>query len=135
MPTISWGFPNPSPIYQSATYRYKATLVQAGTADPIAYVRENTLGWDIYWMRNSDGIYTGYINNATPWDVEEKLNNYAIQYDSWNLFNLSGVSGPSEFLIVTAQSPNDVTLGIYSDNLITWDTIEITYYAPPVATL
>lgn len=52
-------FLNPiAPAVASYKY-YEALLTQVGTSNPTVYLLENTLGYNINWVRTSIGLYTG----------------------------------------------------------------------------
>lgn len=43
---------------------YRAFVQQSGTADPVATVRDNTLGYNVVWHRVTAGEYRIYPANA-----------------------------------------------------------------------
>ena len=43
---------------------YTALLTQSGTDAPVATVLENTLGEDVVWTRDSEGLYYGSLTGA-----------------------------------------------------------------------
>jgi hypothetical protein len=44
---------------------YTALLTQTGTSDPTAIVLENTLGFEVTWVRESEGDYTLTLPSET----------------------------------------------------------------------
>jgi hypothetical protein len=52
-------FLNPIAPAQPSYKYYEALITQVGTADPTVYLLENTLGYNINWVRTSIGLYTG----------------------------------------------------------------------------
>ncbi len=45
---------------------WRGLLTQTGTDDPVAVVLVNTLGGDIVWARQADGVYLGTLAGAYP---------------------------------------------------------------------
>ncbi len=62
----------------SAIKVYRALLTQAGGADPVAVVLENTLGSAVVWTRTGSGVYTGVLAGAFPVDKTFLLATVAI---------------------------------------------------------
>jgi hypothetical protein len=102
---------------------YTATLFQASTADPIAYVLNDTLG-GITWVRVSSGIYTGYLDAYNPGDIVDKELTIILNNQLYNsVISTSYSSIDNKIYVYTSR------IGIgYEDDFLANSTIEIKYY-------
>jgi hypothetical protein len=50
---------------------YSALLTQSGTDNPVAVVLENTIGGDIVWTRDNQGIYLG--TTSALFDIDKTV--------------------------------------------------------------
>jgi hypothetical protein len=106
-------------------YSYVALLTQAGVADPVADVKENSFG-DIVWVRNGVGQYEGFIqkwDNGYILDSELFVTINNTQYDG--VISAQYIPSNNSIFINTSQ------IGVgYVDNYLVFTSIEIRYYKP-----
>lgn len=89
---------------------YKALLSQSGTDAPTAIVLENTLGGEVVWTRDQEGVYFGTLANA--FDVDKQVLSI-----SFNGENYATTDKPAVFLI--SQGTNDVIVTTSKDGVLT----------------
>ena len=99
--------------------KYIANISQAGTADPIVTVLENTIG-DIVWARVSAGRYQGTLTGAFP--------------DQDKLYLYLGNSQQNNYVAIFRVSADIIEIITYDftntgqDNMLDYNTIEIRVY-------
>ena len=102
---------------------YTANLTQAGIADPMAQVINDTIG-GITWTRSNVGEYVGYLDGYNPGDIivpffTVMINN--VFYDG--IVSTTYLGASNEIYITTSQ----IGTG-YIDGYLLNTTIEIKYY-------
>jgi hypothetical protein len=103
---------------------YIANLTQAGITDPIAQVKNNSLG-GVSWTRTGVGTYEGYLENYEPLYISSTnvpsiiINNVA--YD--------GVVSATYTISSNTISVTTSQIGVgFADGYLTDTTIEVKYY-------
>jgi hypothetical protein len=108
-----------------AYYKYTALIDQAGTNDPVAYVKESSFG-DIVWVRNGVGQYEGVIQNweiGTILDSELTVMINNVYFDC--VISAQYIPANNSIYINTSQ------IGVgYVDDYLGMNTLEIRYYKP-----
>ena len=115
---------NGIPIEPSC-YKYTAILLQTGTADPTADVKESSFG-DILWTRVSAGQYQGVIQN---WEIGTILDSELTVMI--NNVNPDGVISAQYIISGNRLDITTTQIGVgYVDGYLNYTTIEIKYYKP-----
>jgi hypothetical protein len=115
---------NGIPIEPSC-YKYTAILLQTGTADPTADVKESSFG-DIEWTRVSVGQYQGVIQN---WEIGTILDSELTVMI--NNVNPDGVISAQYIISGNRLDITTTQIGVgYVDGYLNYTTIEIKYYKP-----
>jgi hypothetical protein len=103
---------------------YIANLTQAGITDPIAQVKNNSLG-DVTWTRTGVGTYEGYLDNYEPSGISS-TNVPTIMISN---VNFDGVISAQYSTSSNTVSVTTTQIGVgFVDGYLDGTTIEIKYY-------
>ena len=119
--TRNFGIEDVSSLFNLGYKVYVASLIQTGTAAPVATVLQNTTGGTFTWSRTSTGKYKATISGITL-----PANKVVIFENATGDLNLGGKITSTTVVDIDQFSSGG---GGYSDGMLAGTSIEIRIYA------